>query len=357
MSVKVGYRGEQLMMSAARCACGAHHNAITQNIFVGAGLISRLPDLIRSRELGEVCVLVADLSTYEAAGRAASAALKSAGYEVSECVFEREGALVPDERALGELLMAMSMRTEFFIAVGAGTVTDITRIVAAQTERPFVSVPTAPSTSNYMGLSAHLMYKGRCARMDAICPELVACDMDVIARAPSPLFQAGVMDMVAKYVARADWFAADRSYCADLAQVTFGAANKVLKHASEIADRSQAGAQVLMESLLLCGMASVVLGGPRPVSGSERWIADEWMNAGVSPGVSRGLLLGAAALALMEGAQGGELAAMMPEPERVRLAVAPLGPIPNLPDGLIPAARRSASMGAGDERSLLAMAR
>lgn len=371
MPIKVGYRGYQLMMSAAQCACGARHNAITQDVFVDAGLLSQLPELIAQRELGRLCALITDGPSAQYA-QAAQDALTARGYKVSLCAAGK-GPLVPDERALGAALMSMSMDTEFILAVGGEAACDVARAVAAQTERPLAVVPTALSSSAYVGLAAHLVRCGEARRVPSICPELVVCDLDVLAETPMELLLAGALDLVGKYTARLDWACARNAkgeqFCDELAQAVAFAANKALKRTKEIANRDPAGIKALTESLLLCGMASVVEGGSRPVEGTEQLVCDAWadaLRAECAPVPPRGLLVGASALALMEGyaaladdekaqrkltPEARDALAALPDPRRVRDALAPLGDIPAPPPAAASAAKQRAAKSPRDKHS------
>lgn len=366
MPIKVGYRGHQLLMSAAQCACGARHNALTQDVFVDVGLSSKWPDLITRRELGRLCTLLTDADALPAA-EAIRDALASRGCAVTLCALDGDPP-VPDERALGQALLAMSMETEFLLAVGGEAVADVARAVAAQTERPLAVAPTAPSSSTYVGLVAHLVHRDASRSIPSICPELVACDLEVMARAPKPLLLAGALDLVGKYQARLDWICAQDGkappLCDELAQAVAGAANKALRRADELAVGDPAGVKALCESLMLCGMASVVFGGPRPVEGAEQWVADAWadqLRADGAPVPPRGHLVGASALALMAryahladqpkaarklSPQALEAIRALPDPARVRAALAPLGDLQAPPESAIAAARARAAASA-----------
>ncbi len=366
MPIKLGYRGHQLLMSAAQCSCGARHNAITQDILVAPALLPALPELIAKRELGKLCTLVTDNADLAGAVRDT---LTARGYKVSLCTLTD----APDERALGSALMAMSMDTEFLLAVGTESACDIARAVAAQTERPLCVVPTAPSSSTFVGLAAHLVSAGASRRFPSICPELVVCDLDILANAPEALLLAGALDLVGKYTARLDWAyaqgGAGDTFCDDLAQAVIGAANKALKRTADIANRVPAGIKALTESLLLCGMVSVIFGGSRPVEGAEQLIADAWadeLRTASAPVPPRGQLVGASALALMEGYQkldekarkklspeAQEALGALPDPARLRDALAPLGAVDMPPPSAIAAAKARAAKSGRDKHSAI----
>lgn len=280
MSVTVGYKGNKLVLSGLKCDCPCNHNRPTQDIYVGTGLIEKLPQYIKKRELGNKCVLVADVTTYGVAGADVERVLKDAGFQVTTCVLEREGHLEPDESAVGEVLMSMEMDTEFFVSVGSGTITDTTRTVAAQTERPFVCVGTAPSMDGYTSVVAPLVRKGVKIHVKAICPEIIVCDLDVLRTAPSQMFGAGVGDVLGKYIAKCDWVIGHivngEEYCPACGEMVIDAVNKLLDNVDEIAARTEKGTRVLIEALLLSGMTIMVVGHTRAVASMEHNIAHYW---------------------------------------------------------------------------------
>ncbi|MDL2206872.1 sn-glycerol-1-phosphate dehydrogenase [Eubacteriales bacterium OttesenSCG-928-N13] len=280
MSIRISYHGDRLQMSNLKCHCGHQHNQPMQDIYVGTGLIDQLASYVDARELGTNCVLVADEITYEVAGRKAYDALIKGGYQVTLCVLQREGELIPDESAVGEVLMTMSMSTEFFVSVGSGSITDTTRTVAAQTERPFVCVGTAPSMDGYTSVIAPMILRGTKVHVQAICPEIIVCDLDVLRTAPVDMFISGVGDVLGKYIAKADWvissIVTDEIYCPSCGEIVTDAVNKLLKNIPEIKARTETGTRILIEALLLAGMTIMVIGNTRAVASVEHNIAHYW---------------------------------------------------------------------------------
>ena len=122
MATAISYdRDHRLTVTGLDCACGLTHQKPDQDIYVGAGILPRLPEYIKRRNLGTRCVLVADEHTYEAAGRETELLLREAGYAVTLCLIRRPGAMEPDERACGELLLSIREDTAFLVSVGSGS--------------------------------------------------------------------------------------------------------------------------------------------------------------------------------------------------------------------------------------------
>lgn len=258
----VGYsRSQRLVVSGFTCTCPRDHHEPAQDVYLGAGLLGNLPAYIKKRELGKKLVLAADTNTYAAAGREAEAALKSAGFDVTVCLYEGKTRLLPDEAAVGALLMTMGMDTEFFLAVGSGTITDIVRVVAAQTERPFACVATAPSTVGYIARAAWPLRGGERVRLGAVCPEIALCDLNVLAAAPKASFDAGLEEISRVLAANRDWAAggADAPYCPEAGAIIGDAAEKALSLTDAVRARTPEGARSLSEALLLAGIASMAV--------------------------------------------------------------------------------------------------
>ena len=270
----------KLTLTGMECSCGAKHPAITQDIYVGSGLIGSIPGYIAARGLGTHCVLVADNNTYEIAGRRVSQTLKAAGFKVIECVIVREGKMEPDERAVGEVLLSIQPETEFLVAVGSGSVTDTTRVNAQRTGLPFVSVGTAPSMDGYTSAIAPLKFKGLKIHRKGPCPEIIVCDTEILKTAPLSMVCSGVGDVLGKYIAKCDWkignIINDEPYCHVCGEIVTDAIEKLLNNVDEIREKTDKGIRILIEALLLAGVTIMIVGHTRAVASVEHNVAHYW---------------------------------------------------------------------------------
>jgi glycerol-1-phosphate dehydrogenase [NAD(P)+] len=186
---------------------------------------------------------------------------------LSVCLLEREDELKPDETALGEVLLSMDKDTEFFISVGSGSVTDITRYVAFNTGRPFVSIGTAPSMDGYTSVVAPLLFNGTKVNKPASYPPVIICDLEIMKSAPLAMFISGVGDVLGKYIARADWrlgnIVNNESYCPMCADFVIEAVQKCIDNIDEIKNRSEKGTRVLIEALIMAGVTIMIIGNTR----------------------------------------------------------------------------------------------
>ncbi|MEG0935452.1 MAG: iron-containing alcohol dehydrogenase [Clostridia bacterium] len=282
MPVTLQYtKSRRMVLSGFSCDCAYEHRPITQDVYLGNGLLEHLDAILRRCDIGTKLVLVADKNTYAAAGCAAEKVLSGAGFEVIPCLIGApDGRICADESAIGEVLMTMKMDTEFFLSVGSGAITDIARVVAAQTERPLACLATAPSTDAYASLVADVMRRSVAHVKRAVAPEVVVCDLEVLAGAPEALARAGIAEMLSKFLPVADW-QIDRTvngqpYCANYAAVALQAANKVLDNLPEVAARTPKGTKMLSEALILSGLIVTLSGGTRAAFSVEHNLADFW---------------------------------------------------------------------------------
>lgn len=281
MGAKISYdANHRLIISGIECGCGLRHCLPTQDIYVGAGLLPRVPEYIRTRGLGTHCVLVADQNTYPLAGEQVEQALTAAGFSVIRCVIRRDGVMDPDERSCGEVLLSIQPDTEFLVAVGSGSITDTTRVNATRCKLPFVSIGTAPSMDGYTSVVAPLLLRGVKIHRTGVCPEIIVCDTEILRTAPLPMVCSGVGDVLGKYIARADWMLGSivngEVYCDVCGEIVTDAVEKLLANIDEIRERTEKGIRILIEALLLAGITIMIVGHTRAVASVEHNIAHYW---------------------------------------------------------------------------------
>lgn len=280
MSIKVTYEKGKMIIPELSCDCGFSHQIPDIDVYIGNGILTECAKYIRARGLGKKTVLIADKITYQVAGRTVEQVLEESGFDVTLCLLEREEELKPDESAMGEALLSMDEDTDFFLAVGSGTITDITRYVAFNTGRPFVSVGTAASMDGYTSVVAPLLFNGQKINKPAGCPELIICDIDIMKTAPLPMFISGVGDVLGKYIAKADWLLGniinDETYCPLCADIITQAVDNCIANIDQIRNRTPEGTRVLIEALILAGVTILIVGNTRPVASIEHNMGHYW---------------------------------------------------------------------------------
>lgn len=261
------------------CACGKSHKVDIQAIRVGSGVIQELPGILRDLGASHI-FLVADNYTYEAAGRQVEQLLDQAGLAYHKRVFQTETPLVPNEYALGSVLAAMTSQDDMLLAVGSGTLNDVTKYVSARTGVPYVIAATAPSMDGYASTVAPTILDGFKTTLPAVYPAAIVADVDILKDAPMPMLTAGFGDIIGKFTSLADWRLSHQLngeyYCPEVAGVIEAAVEPCAANAQALAQREPQAIQAVTEALILSGLAMGMVGVSRPASGAEHQMAHYW---------------------------------------------------------------------------------
>lgn len=261
------------------CACGKSHKVDIQAIRVGSGVIQELPGILRDLGASHI-FLVTDNYTYEAAGRQVEQLLDQAGLAYHKRVFQTETPLVPNEYALGSVLAAMTSQDDMLLAVGSGTLNDVTKYVSARTGVPYVIAATAPSMDGYASTVAPTILDGFKTTLPAVYPAAIVADVDILKDAPMPMLTAGFGDIIGKFTSLADWRLSHQLngeyYCPEVAGVIEAAVETCAANAKALAQREPQAIQAVTEALILSGLAMGMVGVSRPASGAEHQMAHYW---------------------------------------------------------------------------------
>ena len=281
MPVTISYdENQKLTFHGLECDCPLHHEIPNQDVYVGTGLVEKIPQYIEKRGFGTNCVLVTDNILYPLYAENVESILRAAGFQVTLCVITREEKVEPDERTCGEILLSITQHTQFLISVGSGSLTDATRVNAVRCRLPFVAVGTAPSMDGYTSAISPLLLHGVKIHRDAICPDIIVCDLDILKTAPLSMVASGVGDVLGKYIADVDYrlghIIKDEPYCHTCGQMCVEATNKVLANIEEIKKRSTEGIRALTEGLLVTGLTILIIGLTRCVASMEHNCAHYW---------------------------------------------------------------------------------
>ncbi|WP_446898982.1 iron-containing alcohol dehydrogenase [Clostridium sp. LBM24168] len=164
-----------------KCSCVRTHRVEIQNIEVGSGVIDKILEIIKDYE-GRRVFIVEDIHTIEVAGKRVENLLGKR-FKVSKYVFNEKN-LLPNEFALGRLLIEIPRDTAIIVAVGSGTVNDISRFLGYKVGIPYLIVGTAPSMNGYASVVSPLICDNIKVTYDAIYPMAVIADIDIMKEAP-----------------------------------------------------------------------------------------------------------------------------------------------------------------------------
>ena len=296
---------QSLLNKEMHCSCGRTHSTDLKAIDIGQGALQRLPEILRRLGFHKAW-LAADINTWKAAGKTAAEKLEAAGFACESCVLP-DPALVPDEAAVGALLLHMPQDADLVLAVGAGTINDLCKYISRLRNLPYAIVATAPSMDGFVSTGAALIVNHMKVTYDAQGPVAVIADTDILAQAPMEMITAGLGDMLGKYTCLLDWKLAHlitgEYYCAHVEGMVRSALRTMLDRSSRIRERDPEVIGSITEALVLTGIAMKFVGNSRPASGCEHHMSHFWEMRFLMDGrkpVLHGTKVGVAAIAGLE---------------------------------------------------------
>jgi len=268
----------QYLNNPTKCSCGKTHFAGIKMVEISEGALDKVAAFVRDSGY-ERPFIVADCNTYEIAGKVVLDKLADHGISASSYVFA-DANLSPDEHALGTLLMNLDTTCDVVIAVGSGTINDLSRFFSFQVGLPYFIVATAPSMDGYASSVAPLLRNNLKTTFECHVPVAIFAELDILASAPVEMIAAGFGDVLGKYTCLADWQLSaiinDEYYCEWVASLTRHSLERTMKLSEGIARGDKEAIGELMETLILSGIAISYVGNSRPASGSEHHLAHFW---------------------------------------------------------------------------------
>jgi glycerol-1-phosphate dehydrogenase [NAD(P)+] len=244
-------------------------------VFIGENALEPLLQFCKDRNLTDF-LLVADGNTFPVLGKKVQAALQARGLNVKSVVFG-EPAVVPDEDFIFQVLLHADTVERTYLAVGSGTLTDITRIVSHRTRCKFISLPTAPSVDGFTSPSASLVVRRIKTTVMAQPPMAVFADLATLASAPQAMIAAGYGDILGKAIALADWQLGhllwDEPYSPEIAARVRKTLDACIAATAEIGRSTPDGIRKLMFSLIDSGLCMLDYGNSRPAAGCEHYMS------------------------------------------------------------------------------------
>ena len=240
--------------------------------------VEHLVDFCRANALDKL-FLVADTNTYEAQGRAVADALRAGGFDLKQLVFTNE-EVIADAAHVFDVLIAAGGEPRTYVAVGSGTLTDITRFASHRSHSQFISVPTAPSVDGFASIGAPLIIHGVKISVYCQAPYAIFADINTLAHAPQTMIAAGFGDMLGKLTSIADWRLGrllwNEPYDEAIAQRTLDAVQICVDNVDGIGQDEPQAISRLFDALLESGYCMLDFGESRPASGAEHHTSHYW---------------------------------------------------------------------------------
>jgi glycerol-1-phosphate dehydrogenase [NAD(P)+] len=252
----------------------------TRCLEIGTGVITRTPRVFRQQFGERPAVIVADVNTYGAAGQMVADAFRAAGHPMLEPFIFCVPDLYAEHRFVVELESSLRSHTAIPVAVGSGTINDLTKLASHRTERPYMCVATAASMDGYTAFGASITYQGAKQTFQCPAPTAVVADIDVICAAPDEMNAWGYADLVAKVPAGADWIVADALGVELINRqawaIVQGRLREFVADPCGVRERNPAAIGKLVEGLMLGGFAMQSAQSSRVASGAEHQFSHLW---------------------------------------------------------------------------------
>lgn len=260
------------------CPCGKTHSSGTKRVIIESGAINALPDLIS--ECGaKKPFLLSGHDSFAAAGESVCSVLDKSKIEYSKYVFPKS-PVHPTEESVGSAVMHFDTSCDMVIGIGSGVINDIGKILANVTGKKYVIVGTAPSMDGFASATSSVDRDSLKVSLDSTFAWAIVGDVDILKEAPMRMLQAGVGDMLAKYVSLAEWRIAHELvgeyYCPVVAALVENALNKVVAAVPGLLKRNSEAVKAVMEGMVIAGMAMKYAGLSRPASGMEHYFSHIW---------------------------------------------------------------------------------
>ena len=262
---------------ARPCSCGKKHQIDVKEILIEAGAVEKLEEEMSEGYLKNYIspLLICDTNTHQATE------------EIMEDIYDRCQVLVldadnlhADNHAVEIVENYMDEDIDIILAVGTGTIHDISRYIAYQYRIPFISVPTAASMDGFVSTVAAMTWNGLKKSVPAAAPICVYADTNIFAKAPKRLNISGASDLLGKYICLADWKIAHlltgEYYCDSVAEMEVKALKSVRGVLRDIPEGDEEACEKLMYALILSGLAMQMTGNSRPASCAEHHMSHLW---------------------------------------------------------------------------------
>jgi glycerol-1-phosphate dehydrogenase [NAD(P)+] len=293
------------MVDESRLRAAVQQATETRRVVIGRGAIAGVGELFRQSFPDRPAVVVADDQTYEAAGDEAMRRLAAAGCRPREpVIFPARPTLHADYRHALRLEAALRAHEAVPLAVGSGTINDLTKLAAHRADRPYGSVATAASMDGYASFGASITRDGAKQTMACPAPRLIVADVDILAAAPLPMTASGYADLLGKVTAGADWLVADLLGVEPIQERAWALAQETLREwtvrPERLPQRDPAALERLAEGLIFAGLAMQAARSSRAASGSEHQFSHLWEMQGLTHAgaeISHGFKVGIGSIA------------------------------------------------------------
>lgn len=243
----------------------------TPERILGLHTLTGLADATARHGFGKQLLLVCDDDTWAVAGAQAQAVLAPHHALHIHSLGKQPHATMAHSRTI-----ALAAReVDAMIAIGSGTISDLTKYAAAQIKKPYLTIATAASMNGYTSPTASLEMDGFKRSYPATLPAAVIADLTILTKAPAQLARAGFGDTLCRTTVEADMHVSHLLRGTPYPSHIFA---KLRRHESELLTAapnltSPNSIALLMDALLDGGDAMAEHKSSAPASQGEHMIA------------------------------------------------------------------------------------
>ncbi len=260
------------------CACGKSHRLEIENIIIEKDAEKYLPTL--TKKYNNILIL-SNAVSFSLCGEEVVNLLN--GKNISTLIFE-ENIIILNEQTVKRVSDKLK-NIDLILAIGSGVIQDLAKYTSFKANIDYFIVATAPSMDGYASNVAVMFFNGQKTTIKAHLPKAIICNVDVLKNAPIQSIQSGFGDIVGKYSSLCDWKLSNLLYkeyfCDYIYEFVLSALQKTVENAENIYNRTDEGIKILMQSLIIVGVAMSFMDSSRPCSGSEHHIAHFFEVTGV----------------------------------------------------------------------------
>lgn len=254
----------------------------TKIIEISSGAIQKTVPVFKKCFSGVPAIIIADSNTYKAAGNVVEESLISSDIDLQKTFIITDPDLYAEIKYIDQLVKLLSETNAVAIAVGSGTINDLTKLASYRCGRQYMSVATAGSVDGYTAFGASITEGSFKQTFFCPAPMAVIADLDVIANAPLEMNAWGYADLIAKIPAGADWIIADALGVEPIDQISWklvqGPLRKLIADPHGVKNKDLQALCFLTEGLILSGLAMQQAKSSRPASGAEHQFSHLWDN-------------------------------------------------------------------------------
>ena len=252
----------------------------TRGLLVAAGVLNKTAEFFQKFFPGRMAAVIADVKTFDVAGRAVLHNLQKYGVKCVQPHIFTDPKFYAAYNYVDELEAELKSHDAIPVAVGSGSINDVTKLAAHHMKRQYLSVGTAASMDGYTASGASITYKDSKQTFGCPAPLAVLADTEILRRAPREMTASGYADLSAKLTAGADWIVADALGIEAIDATAWRMAQAGLRDAlgspQKISDADADAIGRLTEALMLGGFSMQWTNTSRPASGAEHQFSHLW---------------------------------------------------------------------------------